>query len=526
MLPTISEAWMTRLRWLTVAAFAGIFGYYIAMTIHWAVITDSAVMHYIVFMTSRGLRPYVDIADMNMPGTYLAERWGMAVFGWGDLSWRIYEYFLMAIMTVSGMVIGGTRRWLAGIFAGMFFIIMHGADGPFVSMERDELMTVLLVAATAMLCLAVRRRSAILMLPFGLLAGLAISIKPTVLPLDLALLSIAFVVVRQRGGRAAAYIGWALLGNAAVAALVVGFLWHYQAFGAFLFVLKKVLPAYTQSAPHDPGHLVSNLFPVGLLRVLPFAVIAAVLRRQRMGWEQWALLCGAAIGAVSYFLQGKGYVYHRYTFVEFILLWVGFELADAMRREDFWSRATGAAGVAVLLLLVLPHYVRVMHRDAQAGHTVGNAGLPNSELTTDLDRDLVQLGGSELQGKVICLDVVTSCLNGLFRLRLVENVPFTGDLLLFAPTETPTVKYYRDLMMGFQQKNPGDVVVLGNEWFLGEKPSFRKIDTWPEYKAYLKANYVNVVERRLPGGEDAQAYRLYLRKGSAVLAYEQAHHLQ
>jgi hypothetical protein len=518
----LPDSWLTALRWLTVVVFAGIFGYYIAMTLHWAVITDSAVMHYIVFLISRGLRPYADITDMNMPGAYLTEQWGMAIFGWGDLGWRFYEFFLLAVLTVSGMIIGGRRRWLSGIFAASFFIILHGADGPFVSMERDEIMTVLLVAATASLCLAIRRRSAVLMLPFGLLVGVAISIKPTVGLLDLALLAIMAVVLRRRNISFVPYVGWALLGNAVMAFVAAWFLWQYHAMDAFLFILRTILPSYAQSIPHDVNYLVRNLFPTGLLRVLPFAVIAALLRGKRLGYEQWGLFSGAAVGALSYFLQGKGYVYHRYMFVEFLLLWVGFELADAMRRADFWSRATGATGVVVLLLLVLPHYVRVMHRDAQAGHTVGNAGLPNSQLTTYLDRDLLHLGGDQLQGKVVCLDLVTSCLNGLFRLRLVENTSFTGDLLLFAPTETAPAKYYRDRFMTLQRANPADAVVLGNEWFLNVKPSFEKLDTWPLYKEWLEANYVNVVERTLPG-EGGQSYRIYLRKGSPVLAYEQAH---
>jgi hypothetical protein len=542
MLPAISDVWMDRLRWLMVAAFAVVFGYYIAMTIHWAVITDSSVMHYIVFLISRGLRPYADITDINMPGAYLAEQWGMAVFGWGDLGWRICEFFLLAVLTASGMVIGGRRRWLAGIFAASFFIIMHGSDGPFVSMERDEYITVLLVAATATLCLAIRRRAAIWMLPFGLLAGAAMSIKPTAALFDIALLAIGFVVLRRRDVSATRYIGWALVGNAAVAALVAGFLWHHAAFGAFFFILRNVLPAYTRSTPQSSAFLLQNLFPTGLLRIAPFAVIAAWLDRPRrfyqqpatdnrqpaptLGWERWALLAGAAIGAVSYFLQGKGYVYHRYMFVEFLLLWIGLELAAAMLRPDFWSRATAAAGIAVLMLLVLPHYVRAMNRESKPGRTVGNPGLPNSELTTDLDRDLLQLQPDQLQGRVVCLDLVNSCLNGLYRLRLLENTSFTGDLLLFSPVETPLVQLYRKRFMDLQQSNPADIVVLGNEWFLNGKPDFRKLDTWPLYKAWLEANYVDVIERRLPGGGDAQAYRLFLRKGSAVLAYEQAHPLQ
>src|SRR5580704_17545161 len=94
-----SDPWITRLRWLIAAAFAGLFAYYIAMTWRWAIVADEAAMHYVVFLIHHGKLPYSEIGDMNMPGTYLAEQMGMAVFGWGDLSWRVYEFLLLAFMT-------------------------------------------------------------------------------------------------------------------------------------------------------------------------------------------------------------------------------------------------------------------------------------------------------------------------------------------------------------------------------------------------------------------------------------------
>ena len=72
-----------RLRWFACLAAFGIFLYYIAVSRHWIIMWDGAVMHYIVFLISHGFHPYSDITDMNMPGCYLTEHLAMTVFGWG-----------------------------------------------------------------------------------------------------------------------------------------------------------------------------------------------------------------------------------------------------------------------------------------------------------------------------------------------------------------------------------------------------------------------------------------------------------
>jgi hypothetical protein len=514
----LSDRSISRLRWLCCLGFLALFAYYIAATLHWPLVWDAQVMHYVRFLLSRGLQPYSEITDMNMPGTYLTEGWAMAIFGWGDLAWRIYEFFLIVVLTASTIVIAGRRRWFAGIFAVAFFLAMHASEGPLFAVERDEVMLVLLVAAVAFFFLAVRRNLSWLMLPCGLLAGLAASLKPTSALLDVALLGMAFVLARRRAHQPPVdFLLWGLLGNFTIVALILNFLERHQALSGFIFVLRTVLPAYGHSDNAQAPHLFRHFMPPELLPLLAIGLIAAVLNRRPADWERLTLWIAVFAGALSYFLQGKGAPYHRYMFVLFLALWIGWELSEAMYRTTA-LRLTGIFGVLVLFLIVVPYYVHMIHRDA---HT----GIDPARLSVALDRDLTQLGGDQLQRQVECLDLVNGCLNALYRLRLVGNNGMTGDLLLFDPNGGPATDYYRNWFQLSQNTNPANVIVLGDEWYQGSRPSLDKIDTWPDFAAYLRSEYIPVVERHFEAN-NTHAYRIYLRKGSAVLAREQANPLK
>jgi hypothetical protein len=513
----LSDQSLARIRWIAGILCVGLFLCYVILTFRWPVIWDAAVMHYIRFLLSRGLSPYSEITDMNLPGCYLAEGWAMAIFGWGDLSWRMYEFFLLAVTAISGMVIGGSRRWFAGIYATAFFIVMHGSEGPIFAVERDEVMMVLLLAAAAAFFLALRRRRPSLMLLFGLLTGVAMSIKPGALLLDILLLGLGFIVLRRQSESPVRYALWTLAGIGAIALVVLKFFLQYHAFGGFFFIVHSVLPSYAHTSFTGPVYLLRHLVPVALMPLIVLGLAAAFLRKSRAEWEWWALLCIMAVGAFSYFSQGKGAPYHRYMFVVTVLLWIGWELTEAMRREDRRSRIVGVLGVAILFLLVVPYYLRIMSRFAHSGEQP-------AALAFTLQHDLDQLGGNDLQQQVQCMDLVNGCLNALYRLRLVGNTGSTGDLLVFSPTDSPAVEYYRNWFMDHERVNPANVVVLGNEWYQNHTATFKKLDAWPQYAAYLRSMYVPVVERRF-GAESDPAYRIYLRKGSAVLAREETHPL-
>ncbi len=513
---TVPDTLLQRMRWIVCLVFLGLFVYYVVATVHWPIVWDGSVMHYIRFLMSRGFQPYSDITDMNLPGAYLTEGWAMAVFGWSDLSWRVYEFFLIALLTVSGMVIGGPRHWLAGVYTGMFFMMLHGSEGSMMAVERDEVMTILLVAAMACFFIAIRRRQPWVLLPYGLLAGLAASIKPGAVLLDVALMLLAFVTLRRQAQPAARYVLWALGGNLLVLGLVAGFIAQHHAFTGLLFLARHVLPSYASEKNAGRLYLLRHLTPVPLLPMLGAALLSVLIRWRRPTWEQTALLLGAFVGAFSYWAQAKGYLYHRYLYTTFLVLWAGWELTGPTDRAKPVQRTLQVAGAALLLLIAIPFYV---HRLYEFPRTVP----PPEALAFALDRDLQTLGGTDaLQGEVQCLDLVNGCLNALYRLRLVQNNGMTGDLLLFSPTPGAGPDYYHAWFTKRELQHPASVVVLGNEWYHRIAVNFDKINTWPQYAQYLRSDYVPIVERHFGKGNEP-AYRIYLRKGSPVLErYEAA----
>ena len=512
MLSDRSLAW---LRWIGGLVFLGLFAYYIVNTLYWPMIWDTPIMHYVRFLITRGFRPYSQITDMNLPGCYLTEGWGMAIFGWSDLSWRIYEFFLMAVLAGSGMLLGGRRNWFAGIYAASFFLVMHGSEGPRVATERDELMAVLMIAATASLLVAIRRRAPAWLLPVGLASALAASLKPAVLLMEIGLLVLLVVYLKKRGERIGAYLLWALLGNLAIGAVVLEFLLKNHAIGPLLFVLFRIVPSYTKLTHPGAIYMVRHLLPAAIAPLLLVGFVAFVQRKGRPGLVRWALWLGVVVGAVSYFMQSKGLTYHRYMVVLFALLWIGWELSEAMHRENPRSRWTAVAGIVLLFVVVVPYYIRIMHQAPSSAAEL--APLPFK-----LQSDLEQLGGDRLQRQVLCLDLINGCFDALYRLRLVQNTGATGDMLLFAPTVDFATDYYRNWFLEKDREHPANVVVVENEWYQNQRPSFNKVDAWPQYAAYLRSMYVPVIERHFGDTPDEPAYRIYLRKGSEVLVREQA----
>jgi len=508
---------------LVLTLAAGTF-FYIAISLHWPLLLDAPVMHYVRFLMDHGFEPYQTITDNNLPGAYLTEGWAMHLFGTSDLAWRFYDLFLLAVLTLAAVVIARPYDWRAGLYAGGLFVLLHGSEGPNLAAEREQVMTALLLAAYAFLFTALRRRQPAHLLFFGLLAGLAASIKPTMLPLGALTFLLALLVLRRRELAVSRYLLWGLLGFSLAFSLDIGFLLVHHAVRPFLFVIGTITPAYVSLRHPGWRMLLSHAVPTNLLLVLPFGLVALALHR-RWNWERWALLLGAAAGAASFFVQQKGFLHHRYTLLVFLLLLLGLELLAALRTHGL-PRWAGAAGILVTLLVSVPHYLVTMHRMSN-----------HSQLTETLEVDLRHLAagspsrGSDplagLQHQVQCFDLVMGCLNSLYHLGLVENTGYTGDLLLFSPSPNLASTYYRDMFWREQRKLPADVFVITNQWF-GQTNTFSKMETWPAFVQYLAANYTLAVSRQFPQegighgqavpSGDPPSYRIYLRNGSQLLA--------
>jgi hypothetical protein len=486
------------------AAFAGFIGF----SAHWPWIWDTQVMHYTSFLVDHGKVPYRDIYDINMPGSYLTERWAIHIFGDGDVGWRVYEFCLLGGLTGAMVAIALPYDWLAGLMAGVLFTLLHGGQGAMDAAERDEVMTVLIFVAYACLFQAVRKRTAWLMLPFGLAFGIAALIKPTAAPLAVAVGLVGLFALRKEGMRLAPYVGSGLAGVGIAVGLLLKFLLPGRAWEPFLFSLREQVPFYSSLAHPGFAVLVSHGIPLVFYVYVPIAVTIAIGRRHNVAWVgsglSWEAVClglGFLFGVFSYFVQGKGYGYHQYTYWCFALLWVAVEFMGALR-ERGWVRGVGLAAIGFVLLLIVPGGVariRNIHETA-----------PYSD---QLEMDLARLGGDTLQGKVQCLDTVSGCYRALYRMGLVQSTGVMGDLIFFAPNDGRAVPYYRGLFLDLVHAQPPEVIVLSNEWYSAGTYTFDKLNAWPEFRDYLNSAYELEATRDFGVWQGNHiAYRLYVLK--------------
>lgn len=487
---------------------------YVVFSWHWALICDSPIMHYVNFLMAHGMKPYSDITDNNLPGSYLTESVAMHLFGGGDLAWRIYEFFVLAALTAAMAVIARPYDWAAAVFASGTFVLLHGKEGPWFAGERELAMTLLVMAGYAALFTAVRRHAPGWMLPMGFCTAFAASIKPTLAPLGPLLLVVMAVVLRRRATPWVRYVALGIIGMCLALASNLGFLaWHHAGLG-FLHMQQTITPYYASLLNASFPALVKGLGQPRSFLLLPAVGFVLACAQRRWTWEQWALALGAAVGLLSYFAQRKGFLHHRYLFFYFLFLLIGMELMRALRSRN-WQGWMSAGLIVYVLMVIVPHSLWLIRRVK-----------PDSDLTQTLEADLNRLGGTgRLQHQVQCLDLVYGCLNALYHLKLVENTGFTGDLLIFDPVAGPEVRSQRAAWWKDAQANPPDVLVMTNQYFQGVN-TYGKLDHWPQYARYVRANYTLAVTRSFPDEfgpefhvadpEQAHGYRIYLRNGSCL----------
>jgi hypothetical protein len=487
------------LRALACATLAGAFLYMAVHTIHWPLMQDAPVIHYVNFLTDQGFAPYRTIGDMNMPGAYMVERAGVFVFGPSDLGFRLYDLSLMAAMVLAMIAIARPYDWLAGLFAGVLFAMIHAADGPKGAGQRDEVMAVLTVVGLAFLFHSLRKSRPRWMALGGFFFGMAAAVKPTAAPLGFALLLMIAVVLHRRGNRSAPYLAYGILGAAVPVALFVGFLLHYQALDAFVYLSRTVTAYYAGVSRMTLISLLRECMPRPMRILVPFALTLAVMNPDRADWERWALALATVFGFLSYVVQGKGFYYQRYPLIALALLWFGIEFAAALRRRG-WSRALGGIGLAIGTFVLVPLF-------AAQSRTIFFSNI----FTETLEADLQRIGPDRLQRNVQCLDMVDGCMNALLHLGIVQQTGRTGDNLLFASDPSlAVVEHDRRQFWDSLAAHPPDVFVLSDEKF-PDAASFDKLDRWPQFRQYLSDNYELRSEHRFDIGV---AYRIYVRKGS------------
>lgn len=499
---------------------------YVVWTWHWPLVGDSSLIHYICFLMDRGMAPYRDLGDMNMPGSFLVEWMAMHVYGPGSLAWRLFDLTVLAATAAGMLAITWPRHrrtgmCSAGIFSAVLFILIHGRDGVFDTGQRDLTMAALVVVGYAFLFHAIRRDSSATAFLFAFSMAAAGTIKPTALPLVL-LLILLLAWVQQRQGRSIAKpVLWASAGFLLPLVCVWIFLVREGAAGAFLHGLRTVVPYFASLGRRPLGflllHSVSPLLPlVAVWLVLRVAWLVAdrAAGEETHGWsperlEGAALLLGAVVMLGGFLAQGKGFPYHRYPFLALLLPLLSMDLERALRQRGLWL-ALGVAGFAYGALFLAPQSLAEVH----------SYDWRNQELITMLQADLTQLGGPALSGHVQCIDTISGCGTALYRMRLLPATGMLSDFLVFGPEQAAAVHEARMKFLAAVGADPPAVMVVGSHLFPSGPGDFEKLDRWAAFRDRLATEYSLCVERTPPHAvhwwsrvQAPSSYRIYVRDG-------------
>ncbi len=494
-----SSGWTRLLPGVFVSVGTVLLGIALVLSRNWPLLHDAAIMHYVVFLMDHGWRPWADIIDINMPGSYMVEWFAVHVFGGGNTAWRLFDIATSLAVIASAIAIPSAGERWGGFIGGIGIVLFHISNGPNDVGERDWFLMMFLLAGTAFYLSSLRQKRPARMAGFAALTGFAAAIKPPAVLFPLALLGLTYVLSRRRHFEFARYLHGMIAGSSIPILLVAAFLLRYQNLHAFLSITRGLVPYYAGHENHPPLELLRFALTPSVMILAALAGLLAFIAHTWKRWDMQVLLIGFAFGALLYVGQGKGWQYHKETMFAFLLIWLTIQLAVAMKLPTGW-RILGAAGATLLCLLMGRYvvYVKQQNVDLQG--------------TPAIEASLQRLGGASLSGDVQCVEMVSGCIGALYNLKLLPSSGFVFDSFLFTPTPTPAIEALRSRFLSVLiRKVPRVVIVTESRWNDGT-PSFNRIAEWPAFRDFLAQQYVLDGEHDSNGQVVDGSYRVYLRK--------------
>lgn len=515
--PPLCGRYQTFFRYVLGAIVTACVAVYVAHSLSWPLVNDAALIRYATFLRQHHFAPYREIVDYNLPGSYFADWLVVHTLGASAFAWRIYDLSLVAIACVSMYRIARPYDRFAGFYAAAGFALFHARNGIAQAGQRDLAMAALILAGAAILLYRPERCRLLAASFFGLCIGAAATIKPTaVLALPLVLLPLRAKGEGEVPRLTTALPGRGRIAGAAFAGLLVaplaGLAWLQQAHStaSFWTIVSQLVPLHARLGYLGFWPLFTRIFTAahGVIALLAIFLMLRC-RDTKLNRLRLFLVVGMAAGLLSYFVQAKGYPYHRYLFVAFLFLFASMEFSHALRWPGY-RRILGAGGLIFLLVLGVLSAVRSV-RDRWP-----------IEPTRSLARDLNALGGATLSGDVQCIDTIDSCLTTLYRLHLVQSTGMMYDEFLFLspdsanPGQTAVLAELRHDFLAELAGRPPRVLIV-TPWLFPDGPDhYAKLSQWPQFQRFVKGCYELQAQRDFP--ESAQqhpGYRLYVRRPDA-----------
>jgi hypothetical protein len=505
---------------------------FVIRTWHWPLMGDAALMHYVVFLMDHGMAPYRDIVDPNMPTTLLIEGAVMHLFGGNSLTWRLFDLSLLAVSAIAMFVICKPYSRFAALFAASLFALIHGRDGLVELGQRDLTMTVCVLIGYAFLFTGLRTDPGAhqhkntrpwMTALFGFFCGVAATIKPSVLFLAPAVLFLAAIALQRKRQPFASHIAAGIIGMLTPILLILAWLQHQHITADFLRTLTQLLPYFLLLGPRSYPHLILHSISSVMLPVVLLWLPIVILKKDWITWERAALLVAVLFGLASFYLQRKGFPYHRYPSEAFLLLLIGIDFTATLKTKAAHSRLRFTANNKLLPRIAMAGIVVgvVFVAGGSTAHALWQ-DWRNQEFDTMLRADLNRLGGEKLSTRVQCLDMADGCIPTLYNMRLVQSTGYLYDCYMFSNQPGAERDRSREAFWQAITNNPPAVFVISSNncdpAIQGPGYTYQKMSRWPQFNDYLNANYHLDAERIPPHMVNAGSspskplgYRIYVR---------------
>jgi len=449
---------------------------HLIVSMRWGMELDTAILHYIAFLISEhDYRPYQDIFDINMPGSYLVHIAIGKLLGYSDSGFRLANVFwLLCITSITWLIMARISR-MAAFAACSIFVIFYVGGGPTLTLQRDLIGTLPIAIAVYLLLKAHTSRQPFWMpLLVGFCCGTAMMIKPHMLvALPVALLFPALV---KHGADIFALSSVKQLGkNCAFLALGAGlaiapcFLWAISkgGAGAFLEMFSEFVPLYAQI---DGGLQVTEekryfsawserFFQFGDRGILAltglFGIIAALFGGSSQATRHTALLTLAMLLAFSLYVMvpNKYWTYHWTPFLYFSCLASGLIFRPFTPGKYSATRRLVGFGLFVFAVSSVSLPLNSVSRQLSADWV----HLPNKgrveHLADYLERNLKP--GEYIQP----LDWGSDSLHAMLKAKVKIATPFIYDFQFYHHVSNPYIQDLRKRFIKNLNSNPPKFVI-------------------------------------------------------------------
>ena len=471
------------------------------VSLGWPNIWDPPVFHYMGWRFLSGDVPYVDVFDVNMPGTYLLHMFLVGFFGAGDFALRVFDLVWLCLTAFSAALFCGRFGRPAAILAAIFIFALHLASGYIVAAKAEFVMSPLTILGLHFLAHGVEtNRQKRNFLLAGLLIGGALIIKPFIALLIVLLaglyLASAYKALKTTLGHLLVFIGAALIAPAGVA------LWLalLGALGPFYHLVTGYLPLYNDLAQLGLIDLTKIIGKSVAFVLYPALIMLPLMSGSALrSFRFQVLLAGLVYALALYYLQRKGWTNHQIPVQDMSLILGAVVFGSALKSDSGRLRAVGAVAVCVVCLFLSFKCVRLAGTDMSrvfAQDTI----VPM--LVEDIKRVKLAPGDT-----VQVLDSVTGGIHALLKLKLKQPTRFIYDFVFYYNTDSKLVRGMRaEFMKSLTARPPRLIVLAHSSMDLSED----RVKRFPALNDLLGTKY-RIIKRHTRRGSSL-GYTLYILK--------------